>query len=399
VIATHAEERRTLGFLLVLSLAHGIVDLGAGALVALLPTLREHFSLSYTMVGTVMLFSNLTSSVTQPFFGIASDRAKQRWLLPLSLAFSGVGLAAIGWMPTYGMLLVSVVFAAQGVAAFHPEGAHAAHNLAAGRKARAMGIYSVGGNIGYALGTVYAAFLLSLSGGALQGMTWAFVIPLVLAAFIIQLLPAWQLTETATMSAERAVAKADLPATNWLGTWLVTLLAILRSIVQLGILTYLPFYWIDILKNPASTASYVQLTYLVAGVGGTLVGAPLADRFGTRKILAGAFAILLPLQFLLSHLSGAWLLVCLFAGGFVMVSTFTVTLVMTQDYMPRNLGLASGLNLGLAFGMGGVGARVLGMIADRWGVLVVLNTITAMVPVLLLLAVVLPPVQKAVRQA
>ncbi|MFZ5815253.1 MAG: MFS transporter [Bacillota bacterium] len=385
-------QRPALWFLIILSITHGVVDLVAGATLALLPTLREAYGLSYTMVGMIPLFSNLTSTFTQPIFGYISDRAEKRWLLPLSLAFGGVGLAVIGFMSSYWMVLALVVFTALGVAAFHPEGAHAAHHLSGGRRALAMAIYNVGGNFGYALGPVYASLLLSF--GGLKGTVWAAVLPLALAAFLIRLLPRWQAHEHS--SPARQAKREEMAATNWLGIGLLTLLVILRSVINLGVASYVPFFWIDVLKNDPATAGLIQMTYLMSGVGGTLLGAPLADRFGTKRVLVGSFALLLPLQIILPYLRGVPMLICLFFAGFMVVATFTITLVMTQEYMPRSLGLASGLNLGLAFGMGGVGTMLLGMVADRWGVVAVLNVVAALVVPTLLLAMVLPPVRRAV---
>lgn len=382
--------RPALWFLLVLSLTHGVVDLSAGAVLALLPVLREEYALSYTMVGMIPLFSNLTSTFTQPLFGYLSDKAEKRWLLPLSLVLGGLGLAVVGYMSNYWLVLAAVVFSALGTSAFHPEGAHAAHHLSGGRRAMAMAIYNVGGNFGYALGPIYAGSLIGIAG--LKGTLWSAVLPLGLALFLLKLLPKWQAHEQA--SPARHGRKEELPPTNWIGTGLITLLAVIRSVINLGVASYVPFFWIDVLGNDPKTAGLVQMTYLLSGVGGTLLGAPLADRFGTRRVLAGSFALLLPLQIALPYLEGWAMLACLFLAGFMVVSTFTITLVMTQEYMPRSLGLASGLNLGLAFGMGGVGTLLLGMVADRWGVVAVLHVLSALVVPVLLLSLILPPVQK-----
>lgn len=383
--------RPALVFLLILSLTHGVVDLTAGAQLALLPFLREEYALSYSMVGMIPLFSNLTSTFTQPFFGYLSDRVQKRWLLPVSLMLGAAGLAVVGHMTSYWLVVAAVMLSSLGTSAFHPEGAHAAHHLAGNRRAMAMAIYSVGGNFGYALGPVYAGTLISFAG--LKGTVYAAILPLALAAFLFWLLPRWQAHEQA--SPHRQVRKEELPPTNWLGTSLVTLLAIIRSVINLGVVTYVPFLWIDVLGNDPTTAQLVQMTYLLSGVGGTLLGAPLADRLGTKRVLAGSFALLLPLQIALPYLSGWAMLLCLFLAGFLVVSTFTITLVMTQEYMPRSLGLASGLNLGLAFGMGGVGTLLLGKVADAWGVVAALQVVSALVVPVLLLSLILPPAQRA----
>ncbi len=387
--STISAGRPVFALLLVLSLTHAVVDLTSGAIIALLPALRETYALDYAMVGLIPLFANLKSTFTQPFFGIISDRSEMRWLLPVSLALAGLGLAAVGYLTNYWLVLAAVMISALGSAAFHPEGAHAAHNLAGERRAQAMAIYSVGGNLGYALGPGFAAALIAAFG--LRGTGFAALLPLLLAAFLLRLLPRWRAQEQEAVARKREHAAPG--ATNWTGTVLITLVVILRSIIHLGMTTYLPFFWIDVLGNDPATAGLVQMTYLLAGVLGTLLGAPLADRFGTKPVLIASFALLLPVQAVLSTLQGWPLLIGLFAAGFLVVSTFTTTLVMTQEYMPRSLGLASGLNLGLAFGMGGVGTSVLGVVADHFGVLVVMRCIASLVVPALLLTFVLPPVR------
>lgn len=392
-ITAVSRERQALGFLILLSLLHAVIDVMGGAVVALLPTLREQFTLSYTMVGNIMLFSSLTSSFTQPIFGVISDRSQQRWLLPASLMLGGAGLALIGWMPSYAMILFAVVVSALGTAAFHPEGAHAAHHLSGNRRARAMAIYSVGGNLGFALGPLYAAWLLSVGGGS-HGTTWALLLPTLVTIGLVRLLPRWQALEQHS-SPSHSVRLQDRPSANWTGAVLLTLLVILRSVIHMGVISYIPFYWIDVLGMGRETAGYVQVTYMMAGVVGTLFGSPWADWLGNKRLLILSFVLLLPFQVAVPFLSGWALLVVLFVAGFLVVTTFAVTLVMTQDYMPRALGLASGINLGLAFGMAGVGTLLLGMISDRWGVVAALHSVTALVPVTLLLALILPPAQRS----
>jgi len=393
------QTRQNFGFLLLLSLCHGVVDLCGGAVVALLPTLRAEFSLTYTMVGVISLCSNLTSSLTQPVFGILSDRSQRRWLLPVSLLLAGLGLAAVGWTSSYPLLLLAVIISALGTASFHPEGANAARRITAGARNTAMSVFSVGGNIGNALGPLYIGILLSL-GGSVRATAWAFLLPGILSVLIFRLLPVWEARE-AELKAHAQVRSEELPPTSWMGTVLITLVVILRSMINVGIVTYIPFFWIDVLGNPKETAVFVQVMYLMAGVAGTLLGARVADRIGSRRSLMLSFGLLAPLQWVLPHLTGIPLLICLFAAGFLVVSTFTVTLVLTQEYMPRNPGLASGLNLGLGFGMGGVGTWMMGMVADKWGIIAVFNALAALVVPAFATSALLPPTpqQKAPQPA
>ena len=387
-----------LWFLLLLSLSHGVVDVSNGSVVALLPTLRDHFSLSYTLIGNIILIAQLTSSFTQPFFGLLSDRSSQRWLLLVSPLVAGVGVALMGFAANYWLLLGAVVFSSLGVAAFHPEGAHAAHQLAGERRVMAMSIYGVGGNIGYAMAPIYIGLLLAVAGG-IHGTAWAVVIPLALSVVLLRLLPKLTSAE-ANLSAHAAGRRAQLPAaTDWRGLSLITIFTMLRSVIQFGIITYVPFYWIDVLGHNKSTGPYVLFMYLLAGVAGTLLGAPLADRIGTKRLVVVSFTALLGFQVLILFTRGWLLLVALFCAGFLVVATAIVTLVMSQDYAPRQLGLASGLNLGLAFGSGGLATVFLGMLADRHGIIAVLWAIAAITPLALLFAAILPPVRRQVLPA
>lgn len=384
-----SQAAQRIWFLLLLSTSHAVVDLCTGAVVALLPILRDQYALNYTLIGNIILVAQLTSSLTQPIFGVVSDRSQRRWLLILAPLVAGLGLAAMGLTPSYWLMLAAVVFSSLGTAAFHPEGAHAAHNLAGERRVGAMSIYSAGGNIGYALAPLYASALIALT-GSISGITGAVLIPLALSLLVWRLLPSLKQME-ARHAVHLSRPRAELPQTSWYGLAVLTLFTMLRSMIQTGIITFLPFYWIDVLGHARSSGPYVLFFYLMAGVAGTLLGAPLADRIGNKRLILISFASLIVFQALILYLKSWLLLVALAGAGFLVVATSTVTLVMSQDYAPRQLGLASGLNLGLAFGFGGLGATLLGMVADRYGVVAVLWCVAGLTPVALLIAALLPP--------
>ena len=389
--------KQRIWFLILLSASHGVVDLNNGGVVALLPVLRNHFSLNYTLVANIILIAQLTSSLTQPFFGYFSDRIKQRWFLMASPLLAGLGIAILGFMPSYWWMIAAVILSSLGVAAFHPEGAHSAHNLGGERRVGAMSIYTVGGNLGYALAPVYIGALIALAGG-IHGTAWAVLIPLALSLLVLRLLPSLQKTER-RHAAHLNRQRADLPPTNWYGLTVVTIFTMLRSVIQLGIVTFIPFYWIDVLGHDSGSGPYVLFLYLMAGVAGTLLGAPLADRLGTKPLVVASWILLIGFQALILYTKGALLLAALAGAGFLVVATSTITLVMSQDYAPRQPGLASGLNLGFAFGSGGLGAVALGVVADHYGVPAVLWTLAALTPVALLFAAILPRTQGIVVPA
>ena len=351
-------DMRLLGLL---ALGHLVIDANQGALTALLPFLKGALGLTYAATGAIVLAGNITSSLIQPLFGYVADQTARRWILPVSVLLSSIGIAMTGLAPSYATILALVIVTGVGVAAFHPEAYRTATAVAGARKATGVSVFSTGGNIGIALGPPLITAL--VTGLGLLGTTWMLVPGLLLAGFFTAALP--MLSAPSALKAQRAAASQ---ATNMVGAMalLVAVIAF-RSWTQIGFSTFVPFYYLDVLHGDPRMVGTLLAVFLGAGVFGTLVAGPVADRIGVRQYVVAVFLITAPVAASVLFAPRALFLVALGALGFVLVSTFTVSVVLAQAYLPRNPGMASGLIVGFATGAGGLGASALGWVADRWG--------------------------------
>jgi FSR family fosmidomycin resistance protein-like MFS transporter len=362
--------------LAILSAGHLFTDINQGYLPALLPFFKEAMNLSYTMSGVILLSANLTSSIIQPVFGHLSDRRPFGWFLPLSPFIACLGLSLTGFAPSYSFLLLSVILGGFGIASFHPEGFKTAYFFTGDKKATGMSIFAVGGNLGIAVGPMVALTLVTFFG--LKG-TLAMILPGILIGIVLLLnMP---MLSTPVQHAHREAkkeAKVPLSRDQKTSFCLLLIIATLRAWIQFGMVTYIPFYYINYLKGNPLYAGKLVTTFLMAGVAGTLLGAPLADRWGHKKFLLTTLILSFPLLLLFYHTSGPVTFVILGMTGMVLVSTFALSTVMGQALLPQHLGMASGMMVGFTISSGGIGVTLLGAIADTWGVPMALQTIFAL---------------------
>lgn len=357
-----------------LALGHFVIDTNQGSLPALLPYLKTALGLTYTATGVIVLMTNISSSLIQPLFGFLADKTARRWLLPLSVFLSSLGIALSGVAPSYYAVLALVMISGFGVAAYHPEGYRTATQVAGERKATGVSIFSTGGNIGIAVGPPFITLL--LTGFGMPGTLGMFLPGLLVAGLLMAVLPGLSRPLPA-----RAQGATLAPKTMVRGMSLLVLVISIRSWTQLGFTTYMPFYYLEVLKGDPRMVGTLLAVFLGAGAVGTLIAGPISDRIGHRRYMVSVFFLAAPLAVAFLLVSGVWTFVFLAALGFVLVSTFTVSVVLGQAYMPRNLGMASGLVVGFAIGAGGVGATALGWVADHWGLSSAL-WISALMPIL-----------------
>jgi FSR family fosmidomycin resistance protein-like MFS transporter len=354
--------------LLILSLGNLVVDIYQGALPAILPFLKEKLALTYAMTGMILMASNFTSSILQPVFGYVSDKKAMAYLLPLGLVAAGVGFSVLPFSPYFLLILGLVIISGLGVASYHPEGYKTAHFFTGDRPATGMSVFSVGGNVGFSLGPILSMYIIDL-----YGFPWlpVIVVPSLLCAAVIV---AYRRTIMVPVAVHGEAARREAPKTSsveYIALAMVILIVVMRSWTQIGLMTYIPFYYIDYLKVDPLYAGKLVFVFLFCGAVGTLLGAPIADRFGHR------FFVRLSM-FLPAVEQSPFLFVVLGVQGMLLVSTFSVTIVMAQKLLPTKLGIASGLMVGFAIGTGGVGVTILGLVADHYGVPVALYSISVL---------------------
>jgi FSR family fosmidomycin resistance protein-like MFS transporter len=372
-------DRRSLGLL---GAGHLSVDLCQGAVPALLPFLAAERGYSYAALGALVLFSTIGSSIVQPLFGLLSDRFARPWLMPAGLAMAGIGIALAGPAPSYALTALAVVVSGLGVAAFHPEGAKFAGMASRERVGQGMSLFSVGGNAGFALGPLLTTPLVLIFG--LPGTLALAIIPLAAAVLVGRALGRLRELE-GSGDAEAIGGEDDWSAFGRLGGVIA-----LRSGVYFGLQAFIPAYFIAELSTSKATGNAALTLMLAMGAVGTLVGGVLVDRWGARTVLVGTQILLLPLLVVLPLTGAAAATALLAVIGFVTIASFSITIVLGQAYLPNRTGLASGITLGLAIGLGGAAATALGVVADHQGLPAVLWVIALLPLPSLLLALSLP---------
>ncbi|WP_027363968.1 MFS transporter [Desulfotruncus alcoholivorax] len=376
-----------------ISLGHTVVDLCQGILSILMPRLAENFNLSYFQVGLISMAFTLSSAIAQPLFGALSDRFSIPWLIPAGLILSGIGLSLTGLVPSYNWLLFVVLMCGLGVAIYHPEGSKLTNRCSPRRqKSLGMAIFSSGGNLGLGIGPALAIFILGIGG---LRSTWGLVFPgLLIALPFLFLMPGIKcVTNDNGGPTTLKVQINKVKKTNLLSLLLLLLYITVRSWIQSVMLSYLPFYFTQVKGGSEDYAGGVLSLYLVAGAVGTVIGGPIADRWGPRSLFIGSMAVALFTTAPFLWTEGWPVFVFAALSGAGLAANFGPGVVFGQYLMPHNLGLASGLTLGFSVGMGSIGVAVLGVVADRWGLVAAMGIICLLPVVAIATSLLLPDVK------
>lgn len=351
--------------LALLSVGHGCADLCQGAVPALLPVLVARDGLSLASAAALLSAATIGSSLVQPLFGIWADRLSSPVMLPAGVALGSVGLGLTGLAGSYALLACALIVSSLGVAAFHPEAARMAGYLSGSERARGMSYFSVGGNAGFALGPVLVAPLIALFG---LGASPLLAVPgLVVATLLALQLPGLRAATAATT--ERPGAR---PA-RWGAFSRLTGAAVARTVAFFALQAFVPLYAIEHFGLSEAAGGALLAAMLVAGAAGTLIGGRLADRVGRRSVMVWAMVPLALLLLALPHLGLAAFVVALVGIGLAIDGPFSVTVVFGQELLPGRAGLASGITIGAAIGVGGLLATALGAVADATSLTTVLE--------------------------
>jgi FSR family fosmidomycin resistance protein-like MFS transporter len=359
---------------------------------ALLPFLIAQRGLSLTAAAALLTAATLGSSIVQPLFGVVADRVSSPWLMPAGVALAAAGLGSVGLFESFPALAGALAVSGLGVAAFHPEGARLATRVSGSTRARGMSFFSVGGNAGFALGPLLVALVVATLG---LGATPLLAVPgLLVAAWL-----AFERPRLGRLAAPDHVhaGAGPAPAAAWWPFSRLAGAAVARTAAFFALQALVPVYLIERHGATPATAAAALTVLLVAGAIGTLIGGRLADRVGRKPVLVASMIPLVLLLIALPQLPTAPFVVVLAAIGMAADGPFSVTVVMGQEYLPGREGLASGITLGLAIGIGGMLATALGAVADVTSVQLALVLLPAFALAALVLAASLPGTPAADR--
>ncbi len=352
--------------------AHAVTDLSSGALFVALPFFKAKFGLSYAELTAVVLLQSLTSSVSQPIFGYLSDRKSRPWWMPFGCFIAGAMMLVSLLVPTYPLVLLCTAVSGFGGAIFHPEGAKIVNWLSGKAKGKGASVFSVGGNAGFALGSLFLGTLLIGS----PTIVYLFIVPNIVVCILL-LLVLKQLTrlpqrKQGGSGKVKVAISMNLPLLALLG------MVLARSTVNSGISTFVPLYYTSFLHGNSAYAASLLTVYLAAGAAGTLLGGPLSDRYGSKKVMLYSILPVAPLLYLFKVLDGVGAFILLALVSILLAATFTSSLVMAQKMMPGNIAMASGLTLGFSIGLGAMGVLALGHVADTLGLSWVFNLLSVL---------------------
>ncbi|MFT4197018.1 MAG: MFS transporter [Pseudoxanthomonas sp.] len=386
--ASAAVARRPVvaGVLAAITTSHLINDMMQSLILALYPLLKGEFRLSFAQVGLITLVYQLTASLFQPLIGLRTDRRPAPYSLPAGMGATLCGLLLLGYAPNYAAVLLAAALVGVGSAVFHPESSRIARLASGGRHGLAQSVFQVGGNAGTALGPLIAAAVIVPNGQ--HSVAW-FAGAALLGMGLLSYVGRWYAQHLqARATAPRAAAAA---ATRRVG-WIVVILLVLifsKYFYIAGIGSYYTFYLIQRFGVPVQQAQLYLFAFLLASAVGTVVGGPVGDRIGRKPVIWVSILGVAPFALALPYVGLHATSVLVVLIGLILSSAFSAILVYAQELMPDRIGTVSGLFFGFAFGMGGLGAAVLGLCADRVGIVAVYK-VTSFLPLLGMVAALLP---------
>ncbi len=382
-----ADSTAAVGVIAALSASHMLNDTMQSLAPALYPVFHQKFALTFFQIGAITLVFQITASFLQPLIGMGLDRRPVNGILPAGMAFTLVGLALLAFANSYPMILLSVAVVGIGSAVFHPEASRVARFASGGRHGFAQSLFQVGGNFGQSLGPLLAAFVVVPFG---QHSVAAFTLLALAAIGLLTGVSRWYAARRAERGKAAAVAGPTHPRPIVVRTLFVLIVMLFSKVVYLAsINSYYTFYLIQTFGVSIQTAQVLLFVFLASVAAGTFLGGPLVDRLGAKFVIWGSILGVLPFTLILPHLGFVGTIIDSMAIGLVLSSAFSAMVVYAQELTPGSVGAVAGLFFGLSFGLGGVGAALLGILADRTSLTFVYH-ICAFLPAIGLLGGFLP---------
>jgi FSR family fosmidomycin resistance protein-like MFS transporter len=374
-----------------LSFSHFLNDMMQSLIVSIYPLLKGEFHLSFVQIGTITLTYQACASLLQPLIGVYTDKHPKPYSLSVGMCFTLIGMVTLAFAPNYGSVLAAAALIGAGSAIFHPESSRIARLASGGRHGLAQSIFQVGGNAGSAMGPLLAAWVILPQGQT--SLAW-FAIAAVIAIAVLARVGAWyKVHHIDRPKARHSVVPSPVSAARV--RWSIVVLVLLifsKYFYVASISSYFSFYLIEKFHVSVRSAQVHLFVFLLAMALGTLFGGPLGDRIGRKRVIWVSILGIAPFTLMLPYVDLMWVGILTFVIGLILSSAFSAIVVFAQELMPGNVGAVSGLFFGFAFGIGGIGAAVLGGIADTHGIEFVYR-ICAYLPLLGMVAAFLPNIE------
>ncbi len=386
--AAATRDRTDFGILGAISFSHLLNDMIQSLILAIYPILKHDFALDFGQIGLITLTYQITASLLQPLVGLFTDRRPMPYSLPLGMGFTLCGLILLALAPHFSVLLLAAALVGTGSSVFHPESSRVARMASGGRHGLAQSLFQVGGNTGASLGPLLAAWIIVPHG---RGSVAWFSLAALLAIVVLLQVSRWYRQQHLQQVGRRAPATThSLPLRKvTLAMGILGLLIFSKYFYLASLSSYYTFYLIHRFGASVQSAQVHLFVFLFAVAAGSLIGGPVGDRIGRKWVIWASILGVAPFTLLLPHVDLFWTGVLTVIIGLILSSAFSAILVYAQELIPGRVGMVSGLFFGFAFGMGGIGAAVLGHVADSHGIEYVYQ-ICAYLPLMGLITVFLP---------
>ncbi|MGN6316114.1 MFS transporter [Trinickia sp.] len=375
-----------------ISFSHLLNDMIQSLILAIYPMLKQNFSLSFAQIGLITLTYQITASLLQPLVGLYTDKRPQPYSLPVGMGFTLTGLVLMSMAPSFGVLLVAAALVGCGSSVFHPESSRVARMASGGRYGLAQSLFQVGGNAGSSLGPLLAALIVIPHGQ--RSIAWFSVAALV-AIVVLANIGRWYSRHPATK--KKAGARAVHPTLSksrvTLAVGVLVLLVFSKYFYLASLNSYFTFYLIDKFHLSVQAAQIHLFVFLAAVAAGTIIGGPIGDRIGRKYVIWASILGVAPFTLMLPYANLFWTSVLTVVIGVVLASAFSAIIVYAQELIPGNVGMVAGLFFGFAFGLGGVGAAVLGDLADATSIGYVYK-VCSFLPLIGILTMFLPNIEQ-----
>lgn len=385
-------NRTSFSILGAISVSHLLNDMIQSLILAIYPILRGEFSLNFAQIGLITLTYQLTASMLQPLIGMYTDKHPKPYSLPIGMGFTLAGLLLLSVAPSFEIVLIAAALVGTGSSIFHPESSRVARMASGGRHGLAQSVFQVGGNFGSSLGPLLAAAVIAPYG---QGNIAWFSLAALLAIIVLLQVSKWYQQQTRQSKGKpkgHGNVKVLPRRTVVISLSILLVLIFSKYFYLTSISSYYTFYLIHKFGVSVQSAQIHLFAFLFAVAAGTIIGGPLGDKIGRKYVIWGSILGVAPFTLALPYASLYWTGVLTVIIGVILASAFSAILVYAQELIPGKVGMVSGLFFGFAFGMGGLGAAVLGYVADLTSIDLVYQ-ICAFLPLLGILTALLPNIE------